>query len=493
MKKENKVFYPRLAGIGDFMPALAMMTNHFKGEAFTIVAGAINNSIRVNSPHYVDFYKELASALTCCKGIEFLGHTSHEENISYLNKIKSDESINWLVLDDKEETSHGYKYWGENVYEIMQSFSKYFEPSCSEDVKSLIRKDKINVCFQLRKATQKGDEKVAWHSSVFTRNVDLDKWAKFIAWIAKNDDVNLIAIGESNPESAWFIQLDEIPELVDQKNIHLAPWDYATSLTEDMYIIKHCDLFLGAHSGPQQMAWLLAKPAICFDYKRRDQAVVHGVEKHHCPVFQKICWGIQSLDEMKELWGDYYQKVFKKYRGLDILEILKKKYEIFDNNFQEMLQCLKPKIPETVYNELVNKRLKFEQIPKTYEAFYLVSFQSYRLASFCIKNNFFDLALKFLDEVWGYSDLDVNGALELIDKLKLNGYSEFALSFLRKYIFYYNSLLDSEGFARVNNYLIKEYIAKERFSEIKNYCMNVFGVLPEYLPTVKLIEQIKEL
>lgn len=487
MKKENKVFYPRLSGIGDFFPALAMMVNHFKGEEFTIVAGSITPSIREHSPHYVEFYKELAASIKSCMGIQFLDHIDLLENDDYVEKIKNDDSCNWLILSDEPGECHGYNYWGNNVYDIMQNFSNEFDPKAREEIKNLFEKDKINICFQLRSAKVPEEQEGVWHPAVFMRNVDLDKWTKFISWIAEDEKVNLIAIGESDPKSPWYIPLEDIKELVGRTNIKLAPWDLQTSLCEDMYVIKKCDLFLGAHSGPQQMAWLLEKPSICFDYKRRDQAVIHGVEKHHCPVFQKICWGIQVLDEMKEVWSDYYENVFKDYKGLSLEEALNKKYEIFCKNRELMLSTLKGKIDEGSYKSLSNDKTSLDDRSKDFELFYFISIKSYVLGKYCLERGFIDVAKLFLKESWGYSTLDSNEVINLSDILIANGERDFAIAFVRKYIFYYNSKVDPVGFEKINNYLIELYIDDQYYEALSNYCMNVFGFISAPLNTLHLM------
>lgn len=492
MNKVNKVFYPRLAGIGDLMPALSMMIHYFKGEPFTIVAGKITPNIREHSPHYVGFYKQLCSAVTSCQGLEILGHLSEEQDADYVDQAKDDNSVNWLIMSDESPDAHGYKYWGKNIYEIMQMFGNSFEPEAQDSLNALFNKDKVNICFQLRKAKISDDKKNSWHHTVFDRNVDLAKWAKLISWLADDDQFNLIAIGESDPNSPWFISLDEIPELVGKNNIKLAPWDLATSLSDDMFIIKNCDIFLGTHSGPQQVAWNLAKPAICFDYKRRDQATVYGVERHHCSIFQKICWGEQSLDEMKELWLDYYNDVYTVYKDMNLIGVIEKHFEIYDYNYSQMLDLLEDKVDIDKHSKIKKRKITRQRAPKNGDVFSFVAAYSYRAAQLCIDNGLYDLAIKFLKETWGYSGYKPEQAIEIASVLKQYGYAEFQISYMRKYIFYLNSLLNKKGFALANNYLINEYISTNRADEILNYYMNVFGVLGEHLPTLELMKKASE-
>lgn len=490
MEKSNILYYPRLSGIGDMIPVVAVAIHYFNGERFTIVAGSMTPAARKSYSHYQKFYNDIAESISICDGIEYKNFTDREKIREYGEFLEQQEELNVYCLKDSGDNIHGYHYYAQNIHQIMVQVPKYFKPEAKQEFKSYIKKDKLNICFQLRKAKGKGTLAKHWKELVLCRNVDLDKWVNFILWIADNFNVNLIGIGDSNKESPWHISKEEISPLFKHENIHMPAWEANTTLKDDMYFIAESDLFIGAHSGPQIIAWVLGKPSICFDFGRRERGINTDVEFYCCTIFQKINWGTQSLCEMTKLFNDFFENIVGRYKGLGVQKIFQKQAEMFNKNTKKFLRRIQNHVSAEELLDL-NKKL----LPPIGELdkpgmFYKYSALSYRLGIACLRSKMVKIAILFLEDSWSFAPDDADEYLWACEQLKSNGYLETYEMLLLRYVVTVDSVFHCDNYAKITFYLGSYYKEVGRVEEAISHFKDALIMVPDYIPILKVFSEI---
>jgi len=328
---KNIVFWPRAAGLGDLFKVLAGGMAFFKSEPFELVCGRHTPSNFSNFSHYENYYDEITNAFFLCTKATFKNLKSIE-NVNVLQKNLETTYANLLILPDIEEPEkmHARELCSDKREYILKRYSKYMNPPLvRKKVQYLINKNKINICVHLRYLFIKENDNLLPDTALI-RNVNLKKWVEFLLHLQIDERFNIILIGDNELSSPFFIDEKQLIELRNHNNISFAAWDLKTTLQEDIYIIKECDIFIGAHSGITSLAMLLNKPLISFDW-----GVPIKILAFHNSLIQKRYFLTQDINEMKRLFYKFLNESYFIFKN----KTVKMLFDIQEKKLKNEISC----------------------------------------------------------------------------------------------------------------------------------------------------------
>lgn len=400
---KNIIYWPRIAGLGDAVQILAAGLVYFGGERFCVLARKWADSYANNLASERNIF-DLFGSFQLCDGIEL--------DLDAYDRVLESKSADFRILmlkDGDPDLLHARALCHSSVKEILPYFASYFKIDEKRVSKNYSKEesDKFTICMHLRYVNQDAH---GVHVSVTERGIDLEKWKKFIVWLVQEKNARIILIGESDPTSHFYIQPALLEDVLALSNVEEVMYGEDVSVQDSIYHIIHSELFIGGHSGMTNIAMLLGKRVLSYDWAQTKDGLCAIL-----PIIQKRYWLLQDLDEMKELYEDYINEVFVPLRDIPVDELCDRNRSYFQGQLERFMS-------------IVVDQSRFFGMPKWYyedEAFFV-------LGEYFLKRGFHMYGLDFLARSDRYIPAHPYRLYRVARTLLDNGSGKLALYYLSK-------------------------------------------------------------
>ena len=313
--RRNVLVWAQAGGIGDTVVALAHGLLEFQGRPFDLVIGTIYNPVATGEV-YQRYYEDICRAFTLCRSVVCKNVYANAR----IEPVRPDYSLLRFVWEHYGSQTdirfvpfyhQDYNRYGmEHIADIKQQFRHVFRPQVESSVADFLKPDKLNICFHMRHLKVPGDVAADAHVRTFTsRNIDTEKWAVFIDAIARDPELNLIGIGESNLASPHYISAEDVRMLLGRSNIHLPCIETGTSLIDDLFFATTCDAMIVSNSGPSMFPIVFDNPLIYLDFEYDSDHL--EVSRKWTRLLSQHQWrpyGPKRVEQMTELFTDFRRK-----------------------------------------------------------------------------------------------------------------------------------------------------------------------------------------